>query len=157
MPKFKTKAEAYESCQETGCFRKLSNINNERIRSLVINADTNIDSAKTLSKCLQKEDKKWLNVYTMHYEAIRIYTEALLISNKIMSENHQCLFAYLCVEMPDLGFDWNFFENIRRKRNGVNYYGEQISYQEWKSLEAQFDMYIGILKKEIGKRLNQFK
>ena len=149
MQKFKTKEEAYESCQADGYFRKLSFVNKQRIKSLVRNADTNIKSAETLAQELAKEDDRWMNVYTMHYEAVRLCGEALAIFDKIMSENHQCLFAYFCVKRSDLKLDWNFFEKIRKKRNGVNYYGEQVSYNEWKEVESQFDLCISIFKKEI--------
>ena len=153
MPKFKTSGEAYESCLADGYFRNLSYVNKERIKSLIVNANTNIDSAKTLAQSLPKEDKRWMTVYTLHYEAIRICAEAFLIFEKIMSENHQCLFAYLCMKHSELKFDWNFFEKIRTKRNGVNYYGEQVSYDEWKAVEPQFKLYISTLKKEIEKKL----
>ena len=153
MPKFKTKEEAYESCAADGYLRNLSQVNKERVKSLIRNIDTNIRSAKTLAKSLPKEDEGWMNVYTMHYEAIRICAEAFLIFEKIMSENHQCLFAYLCMKHPEFGFDWNFFEKIRTKRNGVNYYGERVSYDEWKAVEPQFNLYAPVLKKEIEKRL----
>ena len=94
-----------------------------------------------------------MNVYTMHYEAIRICAEALMIFDKIVSSNHQCLFAYLCVKKPEINPDWNFFERIRIKRNGVNYYGEQVSHDEWKDVEPQFNLYISELKKAIEKKL----
>ena len=95
-----------------------------------------------------------MTVYTLHYEAMRICAEAFLISDKIMSQNHQCLFAYLCMKHPELKLNWDFFEKIRTKRNGVNYYGEQVSHDEWKEAELQFTLYISALKKEINKRLS---
>lgn len=154
MPKFKTKEEAYESCLVDGYFRNLSHINKERAKSLIVNADTNIDSANTLAQSLSKEDKRWMTVYILHYEAIRMCAEAFLVFEKIMSENHQCLFAYLCFKNPEPGFDWNFFEEIRRKRNGVNYYGEHVSYDDWKAVEPQFNLYVTALKKEIERKLS---
>lgn len=153
MPKFKTKEEAYESCMSEGFFRNLDYVNKDRVKSLIINADTNIDSANALAKSLSKEDRRWMTVYTLHYEAIRICSEAFIIFDKIMSENHQYLFACLCVKHPELRFDWDFFEKIRKKRNGVNYYGEHVSYDDWKSVEPQFNLYIDVLKKEIEKIL----
>ena len=156
MPKFKTKEEAYESCAAEGYLRNLSHVNKERVRSLIVNADTNIDSAKMLAQSLTKEDRQWMSVYTLHYEAIRIYVEAFLMFEKTMSQNHQCLFAYLCVKHSELGFDWNFFEKIRTKRNGINYYGEQVSYDDWKIVEPQFNLYVSVLKEEIEKRLSAF-
>jgi len=153
MRKFKTKEEAYGSCTDEGYFRKISYINKQKIRALLKNITTNINSAKKLAQSLPEKDEGWMNVYTMHYEAVRIGAEALLIFDKNMSQNHQCLFAGLCVKHPELNFDWDFFEKIRTKRNGVNYYGEQVSYDEWKTAESEFKLTISILKKEIEKKL----
>ena len=153
MRKFETKEEAFDSCQAEGYFTRLSFVNKQRIKLLLRNADTNLNSAKKLAETLSKEDEGWMNVYTMHYEAIRICAEALMIFDKIVSSNHQCLFAYLCVKKPEINPDWNFFERIRIKRNGVNYYGEQVSHDEWKDVEPQFNLYISELKKAIEKKL----
>lgn len=95
-----------------------------------------------------------MNVFTMHYEALRICIEALMIFDKIVSKNHECLFSYLCVKKPEFNPDWNLFEKIRIKRNGVNYYGEAVSYDEWKEAEPQFNLYISALKKAIEKKLS---
>ena len=149
----KTKEEAFRACRADGFFRKLSTVNMERIRSLAGNARTNIKSAETLARELPKEDPRWMNVYTLHYEAVRICAEAMVFFDKTTSQNHQCLFAYLCVKHPELRLDWNFLEQIRRKRNGVNYYGESVSYPEWKEAEAQFKKTLSVLKEAIEKKI----
>ena len=154
MRKPKTKEESYKSCQSGGFFRNLRFVNKERVRSLAANADTNINSAKKLAETLSKDDHGWMNVYTMHYEAVRICIEALMIFDKIVSTNHECLFSYLCIKKPELNPDWDFFEKIRIKRNGVNYYGERVTYDEWKEAEPQFKLFISKLKEEIEKKLS---
>src|SRR3989338_11173248 len=153
MRKSKTKEESYESCQSGGFFINLRFVNKQRVKSLIRNADTNVNSAKKLAETLSEEDEGWMNVYTMHYEALRICIEALMIFDKIVSKNHECLFSYLCMKKPELNPDWDFFQKIRTKRNGANYYGERISYEDWKSVEVQVKMYISTLKKEIEKLL----
>jgi len=150
---YKTKEEAFRTCQAEGFFRKLSMANKQRIRSLARNADTNIQSAETLARELPKQDSRWMNVYTLHYEAVRIYAEAAALFDKITSQNHQCLFAYLCVKQPELKLEWNFLEQIRRKRNGVNYYGESISYTEWKTVEERFKKTLSALKEAVEKKM----
>jgi len=154
MRKFKTEEEAHDSCSADGYYVNLSRVNKDRVRSLLLNADTNVDSANTLAKSLLNDDRRWMTVYTLHYEAMRICAEAFLLFDNLMSQNHQCLFACLCVKHPELEFDWNFFEKIRTKRNGVNYYGEQVSYDEWKEAEPQFNLYTPFLKKAIEKKLS---
>ena len=51
----------------------------------------------------------------------------------------------------------SFFEKVRTKRNGINYYGERVSYEDWKSIEVQMKIYISTLRKEITKRLEEGK
>ena len=145
--------EAYNSCIAKGYVNETRESNIDKVKSLMENAETNISASKILVKAIGKQAKEWMNVYINYYEALRIYTEALLIFDKVDIANHQCLFNYLCVKHPELELDWNFFEKIRTKRNGINYYGEQISYADWKAIEAQTKLYISTIKKEIEKQL----
>jgi uncharacterized protein (UPF0332 family) len=149
MPKHKTLEQTYDSCLADGLIRNIQSVNHEKIHSLAQNAQININSAEILAKSLSKDKKEWLNVFTLHYEALRIYAEALLLSKMIQSNNHQCLFSALCTKFPDLELDWNFFESVRTKRNGVNYYGELITYVNWKQIEIQMKLYLSTLHKEV--------
>ncbi len=152
-PKFENEKEAYSSCVADGYLKEVFSVNKERVRSLLKNAGIAADSAESLAKMLKKEDEKWLTVYVLHYDALRTCVEALLLSDKIISSNHQCLFSALCIKHPELELNWNFFEKIRTKRNGANYYGERVTYDDWKSVDVQTKLYISTLKKEIEKRL----
>ncbi len=152
--KFDNEEKAYDSCIADGYIKKLSVINKERIRSLLKNSAISSESANALAMTMKPEDEKWMTVYTLYYDSLRICAEAFLLFDKISSSNHLCLFAALCTQHPELELDWDFFEKIRTKRNGVNYYGEQVSYDEWKEAELQFTLYISALKKEIDKRLS---
>lgn len=75
---------------------------------------------------------------------------------KIKSDNHQCLFAYLCHHHPELELNWDFLEKIRTKRNGINYYGMPISFKDWKEIELQLKLYIKKLKEEIQKGIESY-
>ena len=156
MPKVKTLEQAYNGCTTDGFFRILAEINIQKIESLIDNAETNINSAKIILNSIDKQAKEWMNVYTLHYEALRIYTEALLQFEKIESTNHQCLFSYLCLKFSDLELNWDFFEKIRTKRHGVNYYGEQINYEDWKAVEVQINLYLSTLRKELETKIANF-
>ena len=151
MPRPKTLPETYDSCLADGQVKACQDIDEQKIRSLLENASTNIESAEILSKNLARDAKGWMNVYTLYYEALRICAEALLLLVNIKSNNHQCLFAALCIKYAALDLDWNFFERIRTKRNGVNYYGQQITFSDWKSIDVQMKLYIFTLREEIEK------
>ena len=82
-----------------------------------------------------------------------ILVESYLCFDRIKSLNHQCLFAYLCIKYPELELSWEFFEKIRTKRNGINYYGQPVTSEDWKEVELQFKLYISTIKKEIEKKI----
>ncbi|MBN1157408.1 hypothetical protein JXA85_07330 [Candidatus Woesearchaeota archaeon] len=152
MPKFKNEEETYDLCISNGAIRK-EEFNKQKIIDLKSNAKTSIESAEILIKSINKASNSWMSVYICYYEALRIYTEALLHLESLKIVNHQCLFAYLCVKYSRLEFDWNFFEKVRNKRNGANYYGERITFEDWKTIELQMKLYISTLRKEIDRRL----
>lgn len=151
----KTKEQVYESCLADGMYRKLSVVNTQRVRDLLKNAEINLSSARTLATAIPKENPGWMNVYTMHYEAVRICLEALAIFEGFSSVNHQCLAAYFCVKLQGLGLDWEFLEEIRLTRNGVNYYGNLISHREWEAAEPRFKRTVNLLMREVKERLRK--
>ena len=152
-PKFNNEEEAYDACVADGYIKKVDAINSQRITSLLKNSDISAESADTLAKTLKQGDDKWLTVYILYYDALRICTEAFLFFDKLNSSNHLCLFSALCTKHPELELDWAFFEKIITKNNRANYYGEKITYGDWKSAELQVKLYISTLKKEINKKL----
>lgn len=150
MPKSKTVNECYDLCLTKGFFENVSEINIKKIETNLIIAQEDLASAQDALK-----NKRWNSGYKLFYDVLHILVEAYLCFDKIKSLNHQCLFAYLCTKHPQLEFDWNFFEKIRTKRNGINYYGQAVNQEDWKSVELQFNVYISTLKKEIRKKLNK--
>lgn len=156
MRKPKTLEETYQSCLADGYINEIRQVNHDKIKSLMQNAETSISTANIVIKAINEQDKEWMSVFLDHYDALRIYTEALLHFSKLDIPNHKCLFASLCVKHPELELDWNFLDQVRRKRNGVNYYGEHIAYAYWKAIELQIKLYISTLKKEIEKKLTNF-
>lgn len=156
MPRHKTLEETYDSCLADGHIKNLAEVNIAKARALMENAQTNVNSAKILAKALERDAREWMNVYTLHYDALRLYAEALLLLLRIDSPNHQCLFASLCMKYPRLELDWNFFEKIRTKRNGVNYYGERITGKDWKDVELQMNLYLSTVEKELGAKLESY-
>jgi hypothetical protein len=153
MRHFKTAEEVYDVCLSEGQIREVTEVDVERVKSLVQNAETSISAANIVIKAIKKDAKEWMNVYTCYYEALLMFTVALLAFDKVEITNHQCLFAYLCVKHPELELDWNFFEKVRVKTDAVNHYGQQISYADWKEIELQMNVYVGSLKREVVNRM----
>ena len=116
-------------------------------------AEADMQTATDIAKTLQKDSIKWNSVYKLAYDSIHEMTQALLLFDKIKIDNHQCLYSYLCEKHPELEFNWEFFEKIRTKRNGISYHGQLIQYADWKEEELQFRLYSKKLMEEIKKRI----
>ena len=153
MPEYLTQKEAFLKCKREGSFIIINELDTEKIKSTLIIAEGNIESAEFVRKNLSKESNKWNSVYKLYYDALHELSEAFLRFEKIKMDSHQCLFAYLCENHPELEFNWEFFEKIRTKRNGIHYYGTPVNYNDFKEVELQFQLYINKLKKEIKQKI----
>ena len=97
---------------------------------------------------------KWVVIQSsLYYDALHELAESFLRFEKVKIDNHQCLFAYLCEKHPHLEFNWDFFEKVRTKRNGINYYGTPVDSDDWKEVGLQFNPYIKKLREEIKNNL----
>jgi hypothetical protein len=148
-----TKDEAFAKCKREGCYIPIERPDVEKIKSTLEISESDLSSAKIIKDNITKDGKEWNSVYKLHYDALHELVEAFLRFDKVKSDNHQGMFAYLCEKHPELELDWEFFEKIRTKRNGINYYGTQVNSEDWKELELQFNLHVNRLKEEIGKRL----
>lgn len=157
MPNYLTQTEAFEKCTADGKFGPIREINIDKIKSAVRIAEADFETGRNTKKGLDRKSDQWSSVYKLHYDALHELVEAFLRFEKIKSDNHQCLFAYLCEKHPELEFDWDFFEKIRTKRNGINYYGIPAVYEDWKDAELQITLYFTALKKAIEKKIGEFK
>ena len=146
MPKYLTQKEAFDKCKKEGKFIFRESVDRERIKSTVIIADAK--SADTIKKNITKDSIQWSSVYKLYYDALHELTESFLAFEKTKIDNHQCLFAYLCEKHPELELNWEFFEKVRTKRNGINYYGTPVSHEDWMEVALQ-------LKKKSEKNFNQ--
>lgn len=153
MPKLKTLEQAYCSCEAGGHFRIRESVSKEQIATMFHISNIFLESAQDLMKGLEKKSLKWSVVYTLHYDAVRELADIIALFDNKKIANHQCLFAYLCKNHPEMDLDWNFFEKIRTKRNGLDYYGSLITYENWKEVEVQMKIYFNALKKAVEERI----
>lgn len=148
MRTFKDEEEAYAWCVSEGNLIPQIEINLGRVKSNLSIAQENLESA---TDSILK--KRWNTAYKLYYDVLHQLVESLLIFDKVKSINHQCLFTSLCIKHPELELDWGFFEKIRTKRNGMNYYGLPVQEKDWKEVGLQFGLYINLLTKEIKNKL----
>lgn len=153
MPKQKKLEEVYQECNSQGQFKNQEVVNKEKVKTMLGIANANIEAAETIKKKIDSKSQQWCAVYTLYYDALRELVEALILFDRKKIFNHQCLFAYLCTEHQELELDWNFFEKIRTKRNGINYYGTPVKFDDFKEMELQLKLYIKTLEKAIREKI----
>lgn len=154
MPKYLTGEEAFLKCKREGLFILLEEINKDKIKSAVNIAEADVKSANSIKSSISKESIQWSSVFKLYYGALHGLTQSFLEFERVKIDNHQCLFAYLCEKHPELEFNWDFFEKVRTKRNGIHYYGTPVIFNDWKEVELQFNLYISKLKERINKKLS---
>jgi len=149
----RTLNQIYTQCQINNQFVSIKTVDKREISSILCVSKIKIEVAELLIKNIDKTSDKWLVVYELYYDALRELVEAFLISDRIKVLNHQCLFAYLCYPHPELELDWRFLEKLRIKRNGIEYYGTIIDYNNFKEIELQLKLYIKLIRDNITKNL----
>ena len=157
MPEYLTQKEAFLKCKKEGKFIFIEEINLEKIKATLVIAEGDIEAANSIMENLQRKSNQWNSAYKLYYDALHELAESFLQFEKVKIDNHQCLFAYLCEKHHELEFSWDFFEKVRTKRNGINYYGMPVNLEDWKEVEIQFNFYIKKLKEEIEKRLKIYQ
>ena len=153
MPEYLTLKEAFGKCKREGKIIITEQVDEEKIKATLAISESDVESANILKKNLPKNSNQWNSVYKLYYDALHELSEAFLQFEKMKTGNHQCLFAYLCEKHPELDLNWDFFEKVRTKRNGINYYGIPVDSNDWKDVELQFNLYIKKLREEIKKRV----
>ena len=145
--------ETYKFCTSTGKFKEKA-VDAEFIKSLKSVAEKGLEFIQSKSRDIPQKSTDWTFVFRDYYEALRGLIEAYLLFEGREADNHQCKNAYICVKHPELVLDWEFLETIRLKRNAINYRGQLLKYDDWKSLKLNFELHINILKKEIERKLS---
>jgi len=146
--------KTYKLCVSTGNIKEKA-VDIELIRSLKIVAEKGLEFINSKTKDIPKGSTDWTFVFRDYYESLRGLIEAYLLFDGIEADNHQCKNAYICFKHPELELDWEFLEVIRLKRNAINYRGQLLRYDDWKTLNLKFQLHINALKKEIEDKLNQ--
>lgn len=150
MRQFKTVEEAHDICVAEGNVIPIDNADLEKIKSCIKISEEDLQSAK---EAVGK--KRWNSAYKMYYDVLHQLVEVFLRFKKVKVKNHLCLFAYLCVKHPEMELNWDFFEKVRTKRNGINYYGNPVTEKDWKEVSLEFQLNINLLKNKISEKLEE--
>lgn len=97
----------------------------ELIKSLIKSSDNRLKSESEL----QMNDVNAPSKVSLAYDSLRELLETLALKNRYKIYNHECYSAFL-KEILQEKENGDEFDEIRKIRNAVNYYGKSISTKE---------------------------
>lgn len=113
---------------------EMSNINEQTVNNAVID-EINISSYVSLT-----------------YDSLREILEAICILKGYKILSHVCIGELLKILIDD--FDYNEFDRMRYIRNGINYYGVQVDFEQGKEIiDKIFKMKNKLFSKYLKDRL----
>ena len=147
---------AYNKCVDDGTIKKANEVDSEKAKTLLENAELDIDSLKDATALFEKKNNFGL-LWSNHYEIIRQLVAGILLFEKIISDNHKCLYAYICTKHKEWDVDWETIETMRLLRNGVHYEGRPVSAEIWKEYKLKFQVYIQTFINILKQKLKDFE
>jgi hypothetical protein len=108
-------------------FAKDVSIDKDLINSLLQSSDGKIKS----SDLLPLNDTTSSSKVSLAYDSLREILEALALSNNYKIYNHECYTAFL-KEIINNSLLGDEFDEIRKLRNSINYYGKKIDQESSK-------------------------
>lgn len=154
MTKIKNLEEVYDSCIADGFLYNLKEADPEKAKTLLENAEHDVGTLKETVPIMERM-KNYNLIWSSRYEIIRQLIDGILLMEKIKSDNHQCLFAHICVKHKDWDIDWETIETMRLLRNRLHYEGGQIPAETWKEYKLKFDVYTQIFIKILKEKLKK--
>jgi hypothetical protein len=151
----RTQQIIFQKCTNEGSFIALSQIDIDQIKAQYTVALDDLGTVKEWSAKAVKTSGQWNAILKLGYDVLHTLSEALVYFDQIKAARHECLFAYICEKHPELDFSWDFLDKIRTMRNRSIYYGKAASYEDWKSIEFQLNLYINTLKKAVEEKLKK--
>ncbi|MEK6826150.1 MAG: hypothetical protein AABX08_03995 [Nanoarchaeota archaeon] len=114
-------------CYRKGLIKK-TKISNELIKSLI-----KISNIKESAVNAVNLDEVNISAYvSLAYDALRELLEAICISRGYKVLSHLCLGELLKTLIDD--FDLHEFDRMRYVRNGINYYGAAVEFNQGKAM-----------------------
>jgi len=93
------------------------------IKSLRETAAIKVESANSLP------DHLYIGKISLLYDALRENLECLALENRYKIYNHECYTALL-KELLNLSREGDIFDELRKIRNSINYYGKKLTIEE---------------------------
>lgn len=123
-------------------FVKEIKVDQNLVISLIKTSDNKLSSANLL----KLTETTAVSKVSLIYDSLRELLEALAIQKGYKIYNHDCYCAFLKEIIKDLS-SGNSFDEFRKIRNKINYYGENLTINEAKEIIFQMKSLIVRIKK----------
>ncbi len=91
-------------------------------------------------------DHLYIGKITLLYDALREHLECIALEKGYKVYNHECYASFL-KEILKLSRDAEIFDNLRKVRNGINYYGRTVTQSEAEQVIRNLKLLIEKFKK----------
>ena len=117
-------------------------------KKLVRNVKEDSNRMESLKKIAMKKfeggeklEDNYYSSITLLYDCLRMLLECIALEKGYKISNHECYTAFLKEILHDSN-SGDKFDNFRRVRNGINYYGEEIDENEGEELVKGLKLFI---------------
>ena len=128
----------FKECEEKRIIKRVK-ADFELCKSLQKSSEKKLSSAKLL----EINETTATSIITLSYDSLRELLEALAIKNGYKIYNHECYAAFLNAIFGEEECAKSF-DSLRKLRNSINYYGQEISVNDAKTV---FEDIVSLIKK----------
>ena len=134
----------WKECNEKKLVKKIKQ-DTELIKSLIESSSKKFESANRL----KLDEVTATSKFSLYYESLRELLEALAIKSGYKIYNHECYCSFLSEIIKDKDNSL-LFNKIRKTRNAVNYYGNDLPLDNAKDIIKDTINLVNHFKKEIN-------
>ena len=135
----------FKECEEKRIIKRVQ-ADFELCKSLKKSSEKKLSSAKLL----EMSETTAASIITLSYDSLRELLEALAIKNGYKIYNHECYAAFLSSILGEEECARSF-DSLRKLRNSINYYGQEISATDAKTVFGDIEKLIKKCKSLISK------
>lgn len=140
----------WNKCLNEKIIRKIEP-DKERVRNMLKLIDTRLEFWDPISK---KIDEKFSSlIVEAYYEIIKELLTAYLNLEGLASSNHECLIRYFEKQNPDLNFECEKIDELRKVRNKIDYRGFFVKKEFFDRNKLEYQHIIKLLKKLVNDKL----
>jgi len=125
----------------------------ERVRNMLKLIEVRLEFWEPISKNIKEKFASL--VVEAYYEIIKELLTAYLNLDALSSSNHECLIRYFEKQNPDLNFECEKIDELRKIRNKIDYRGFFVKKEFFDRNKLEYQHIIKLLKKLITDKLKE--